>query len=134
MKNRQPALKKKSCTACNGSGQVSYFKGVSRFLLTSEECPECAGLGFIPTDHENDRPATTKPGRHQSRGDGQRAKLHPGLWVRIVQKQDQRSGRLTAGIIKDILTRSASHPHGIKVRLETGEVGRVKEIVPEAEG
>ena len=58
-----------------------------------------------------------------------RAQLRPGLEVEIVQKQDQRSGRLTRGVVKDILTKSASHPHGIKVRLEGGEVGRVKEIV-----
>jgi len=46
-------------------------------------------------------------------------------------KQDQRSGRLTAGVVQDILTRSALHPHGIKVRLEDGTVGRVKEIQPD---
>lgn len=51
-----------------------------------------------------------------------------GLEVLIVQKQDQRTGKQTGGIIKEILTRSAHHPHGIKVRLETGEVGRVQEI------
>jgi uncharacterized repeat protein (TIGR03833 family) len=50
--------------------------------------------------------------------------------VRIVQKQDQRSGRLTEGIVRAILTRSPDHPHGIKVRLESGEVGRVKQILP----
>ena len=55
--------------------------------------------------------------------------IKPGLRVNIVQKQDQRSGRLTRGIVKDVLTKSPHHPHGIKVRLETGEVGRVKEIV-----
>jgi uncharacterized repeat protein (TIGR03833 family) len=49
--------------------------------------------------------------------------------VRIVQKQDQRSGKLTEGIVADILTRSPRHPHGIKVRLTNGIVGRVKEIV-----
>lgn len=54
--------------------------------------------------------------------------IKPGLKVSIVQKQDQRSGRLTQGIVKDVLTKSAHHPHGIKVRLETGEVGRVKDI------
>jgi len=48
--------------------------------------------------------------------------------VAIVQKQDQPTGRLTEGIVKDILTNSPTHPHGIKVRLETGEVGRVQEI------
>jgi uncharacterized repeat protein (TIGR03833 family) len=58
-----------------------------------------------------------------------RKDITPGLWVHITQKQDQRSGRLTSGIVKDVLTKSASHPHGIKVRLETGEVGRVQEIV-----
>jgi uncharacterized repeat protein (TIGR03833 family) len=47
----------------------------------------------------------------------------------IVLKKDQRSGKLTEGIVKDILTNSPTHPHGIKVRLETGEVGRVKEII-----
>jgi uncharacterized repeat protein (TIGR03833 family) len=58
-----------------------------------------------------------------------RTDIRPGLRVHITQKPDQRSGRLTAGIVKDILTKSAYHPHGIKVRLETGEVGRVYEIV-----
>lgn len=51
--------------------------------------------------------------------------------MRIVQKQDQGTGRVTEGIVQDILTRSPDHPHGIKVRLETGEVGRVKEIMAE---
>lgn len=55
--------------------------------------------------------------------------VKPGLRVNIVQKQDQRSGRLTVGVVKKVLTRSAHHPHGIKVRLETGEIGRVKEIL-----
>ncbi|MDA3891120.1 MAG: YwbE family protein [Salinivirgaceae bacterium] len=54
-----------------------------------------------------------------------------GLPVKIVLKQDQRSGKLTEGIVKDILTNSPKHPHGIKVRLESGLVGRVKEIKPE---
>jgi len=52
-----------------------------------------------------------------------------GCDVMIVLKEDQRSGKLTEGVVKDILTNSANHPHGIKVRLESGEVGRVKEIV-----
>ncbi|ADR22326.1 hypothetical protein MATR_00320 [Marivirga tractuosa] len=51
--------------------------------------------------------------------------------VEIVQKQDQRSGDLTNGFVKKILTKSSFHPHGIKVMLETGEVGRVKEVVEE---
>ena len=52
-----------------------------------------------------------------------------GSQVRIVLKEDQRSGNLTEGFVKNILTNSSKHPHGIKVRLETGEVGRVKEIL-----
>jgi len=58
-----------------------------------------------------------------------RADIQPGARVRVVQKQDQRSGRLTEGTVQDILTRSATHPHGIKVRLTGGVVGRVKEIL-----
>lgn len=58
-----------------------------------------------------------------------RDEIGPGMEVQIVQKHDQRSGNLTRGVVKDILTKSSTHPHGIKVRLETGEVGRVKEIV-----
>jgi uncharacterized repeat protein (TIGR03833 family) len=58
-----------------------------------------------------------------------RVKISPGLYVRIVLKKDQRSEKLTEGIVKDILTKSPTHPHGIKVRLESGEVGRVKEIL-----
>jgi uncharacterized repeat protein (TIGR03833 family) len=60
-----------------------------------------------------------------------RADLKPGMQVRIVLKKDQRSGAFTAGRVKDILTKSLTHLHGIKVRLETGEVGRVKQILPE---
>jgi uncharacterized repeat protein (TIGR03833 family) len=56
-------------------------------------------------------------------------KISPGRHVRIVLKKDQRTGKLTEGIVKEILTRSPTHPHGIKVRLESGEVGRVKEIL-----
>lgn len=58
-----------------------------------------------------------------------RKDIRSGLEVYIVQKQDQRTGKRTRGIVKDILTNSAQHPHGIKVRLMTGEVGRVQEIV-----
>lgn len=66
--------------------------------------------------------------------DGQtRAKIKPGMTVLIVLKQDQRTGKLTMGIVKDILTKSPTHPHGIKVRLTNGQVGRVKEIVSTAE-
>jgi uncharacterized repeat protein (TIGR03833 family) len=58
-----------------------------------------------------------------------RADIKPGLHVKVVQKQDQRSGKLTEGTVKDILTNSSTHPHGIKVRLESGVVGRIKEIL-----
>ncbi|WP_263833189.1 YwbE family protein [Sulfurospirillum oryzae] len=58
-----------------------------------------------------------------------RSNIHKGVKVQIVLKEDQRTGKLTEGVVKDILTNSANHPHGIKVRLESGEVGRVKEII-----
>ena len=58
-----------------------------------------------------------------------RANIKAGLHVKIVLKKDQRSGVLTEGIVKDILTNSPTHPHGIKVRLTSGDVGRVKEII-----
>ncbi len=58
-----------------------------------------------------------------------RSNIQIGDQVQIVLKQDQRSGKLTSGIVKDILTKSPSHPHGIKVRLEDGQVGRVKDII-----
>jgi len=60
-----------------------------------------------------------------------RANIKPGLTVLIVLKQDQATGKLTKGIVKDILTKSPTHPHGIKVRLMDGQVGRVKEILEE---
>jgi uncharacterized repeat protein (TIGR03833 family) len=60
-----------------------------------------------------------------------RDEIRPGLRVRIVLKQDQRTGKLTEGTVKDLLTRAATHSRGIKVRLETGEVGRVREILAE---
>ena len=54
--------------------------------------------------------------------------------MRVVQKQDQRSGKLTEGTVDRILTNSATHPHGIKVRLVSGVVGRVKEVIPAGSG
>lgn len=57
-----------------------------------------------------------------------RANIRSGMSVAIVLKEDQESGRLTGGVVRDILTKSATHPHGIKVRLMSREVGRVKEI------
>lgn len=58
-----------------------------------------------------------------------RSDIKPGVHVKVVRKQDQLSGKLSEGIVKDILTNSASHPQGIKVRLQSGIVGRVKEIL-----
>jgi len=58
-----------------------------------------------------------------------RSNIHLGDTVDIVQKMDQRSGKLTRGVVKDILTNSPNHPHGIKVRLQTGQIGRVQAII-----
>jgi uncharacterized repeat protein (TIGR03833 family) len=58
-----------------------------------------------------------------------RSEIKPGLEVDIVLKQDQRTGKKTRGIVKDLLTNSPQHPHGIKVRLQDGQVGRVQNIV-----
>ena len=60
-----------------------------------------------------------------------KADIKTGTRVQVVQKQDQRSGKLTEGTVQEILTKSATHPHGIKVRLISGVVGRVKTILPE---
>lgn len=57
-----------------------------------------------------------------------RSEIRAGLRVCIVLKEDQRSGKLTEGVVQDILTKSSTHPHGIKVRLESGAVGRVKKM------
>ena len=59
----------------------------------------------------------------------QRSQIKPGIRVKIILKQDQRSGNLTEGTVKAILTRSSNHPHGIKVRLTDGKVGRVQTIM-----
>ncbi|WP_166420848.1 YwbE family protein [Pseudoalteromonas sp. Z1A8] len=58
-----------------------------------------------------------------------RSQISPGITVNIVLKEDQRSGTLTEGVVERLLTKSPNHPHGIKVRLEDGQVGRVKEIL-----
>ncbi|MGO4889082.1 YwbE family protein [Anaerobacillus sp. MEB173] len=58
-----------------------------------------------------------------------RKNISSGLHVNIVLKQDQKTGKLTAGVVKDILTKASFHPHGIKVRLEDGSIGRVKELL-----
>jgi uncharacterized repeat protein (TIGR03833 family) len=58
-----------------------------------------------------------------------RSDITTGMRVKVVQKQDQRTGTLTEGVVRDILTKSSHHPHGIKVRLEGSIVGRVKEVI-----
>ena len=58
-----------------------------------------------------------------------RSDIKPGMLVRVVEKQNQRTGKLTEGIVQRILTNSPNHPHGIKVMLDNGIVGRVKEII-----
>ena len=58
-----------------------------------------------------------------------RTEIKVGMQVKVIQKQDQRTGRLSEGVVQDILTNSSVHPHGIKVRLQSGIVGRVKEIL-----
>lgn len=74
-------------------------------------------------------PAEQKNGYIDQMDGKQRSNIKPGMEVAIVMKEDQRTGDLTTGFVKDLLTKSSFHPHGIKVRLETGEVGRVKEIL-----
>jgi uncharacterized repeat protein (TIGR03833 family) len=61
----------------------------------------------------------------------QRSDIRPGTRVEIILKKDQRTGKRTNGVVKDILTNSAFHPHGIKVRLEDGQIGRVQEVLSE---
>jgi len=68
--------------------------------------------------------------RRQGRPNSRRLDIRPGLVVEVVLKKDQQSGKRTRGIVKAILTTSSFHPHGIKVRLEDGRVGRVQEILP----
>ena len=63
----------------------------------------------------------------------QRSNIRAGVRVAIVLKQDQRTGKRTVGMVKDILTNSPNHPHGIKVRLTDGQVGRVQEILESEE-
>lgn len=60
-----------------------------------------------------------------------RKNIREGYWVEVVQKHHQRSGELTEGMVKRILTKSPTHPHGIKVMLDSGEVGRVKNVLTE---
>ncbi len=81
----------------------------------------------VALDGMRNRPVRAK--MFEPMADGcNRNEIRAGMEVSIVLKQDQRSGTLTRGVVRDILTNSANHPHGIKVRLEGGQVGRVKVI------
>ena len=77
----------------------------------------------------NEPQLTEKAGEFNQMNGQNRKDIVPGARVDIVLKQDQRSGKLTRGTVKDILTNSPNHPHGIKVRLTDGQVGRVKQIL-----
>jgi uncharacterized repeat protein (TIGR03833 family) len=95
-------------------------------------CKSCYPVKARP-GNTADPAASPKPGvgpAKESEMDGRnRMDIKPGSRVKVVQKQDQRSGKLTEGIVREILTNSPTHPHGIKVRLVSGIVGRVKEIL-----
>lgn len=89
------------------------------------------GAGASSMFSADDMPARTAMGKYGgSMMDGRnRGDIKAGAHVLVVRNQDQRSGKLTEGNVKDILTKSLTHPHGIKVRLESGVMGRVKEIL-----
>lgn len=94
---------------------------------------ELVGAAAEPDNQKPRKNAKTKRTARQEgikeMGGDKRADIKAGLKVRIVLKADQRTGKLTEGVVKDILTNSPTHPHGIKVRLMSGEVGRVKDIL-----
>ena len=106
-----------------------------KFLRTYGEVAkelEYADIQFLSEDLFDRSAAGKQSTKGNSHMDGKkRADIKPGSRVQVVQKQDQRSGKLTEGIVKTILTKSPRHPHGIKVRLESDIVGRVKEILPD---
>ncbi len=105
-----------------------------KFLRTYDEVAkelEYADIQFLPENILLSGGADELETQGKRKVDGRkRADISVGSRVNIVQKQDQRSGKLTEGIVKTILTKSPAHPHGIKVLLESGLVGRVKEILP----
>ena len=93
-------------------------------LFTCSQSTKTQIIPDIPDLHKY-----LQSGEREDKMDGRnRGDIIPGTEVSIVLKKDQRSGNLTDGIVKDILTNSGFHPHGIKVRLESGDVGRVKVI------
>lgn len=106
-----------------------------KFLRTHDEVAkelEYADIQFLPDDIFTRTMPENQPIQGNTNMDGRkRTDITPGARVQVVQKQDQRSGKLTEGIVKSILTKSPTHPHGIKVRLKSDIVGRVKEILPD---
>jgi uncharacterized repeat protein (TIGR03833 family) len=88
-------------------------------------------VDYIIGGHKERKGVQSKERRESMNGKN-RKDIVPGLEVDIVLKQDQRTGKRTRGIVKDILTNSSTHPHGIKVRLTDGQVGRVQEIIKKA--
>ena len=95
-------------------------------VTSREEKGTGSGVLFVSRFIENKLLRTMYPSSMTNKG---RINIKPGLRVSIILRKDQRSRILTEGIVKDILTKSPTHPHGIKVRLEDGQVGRVKEII-----
>lgn len=89
--------------------------------------PKTSKIRRLPTNRTSGTLVPLKNGNFMNRT--KRVDLKPGLKVLIVLKKDQRTGKLTEGLVRDILTKSPTHPHGIKVRLVSGLVGRVKEIL-----
>ena len=85
--------------------------------------------GVWGVQYRNDGKTALTGKTNRTMSGSMRSDIKPGLRVKIVLKQDQRTGQLTEGVVKDILTNSPTHPHGIKVRLEDGQVGRVKEVL-----
>lgn len=98
---------------------MGKYSPMTLVVIIGDNCLPCANVIFAETQ-------CTMEGT-------KRSNIHRGIRVRIVLKQDQRTGKLTEGVVKDILTNSSFHPHGIKVRLDDGQVGRVKEIIEEEE-
>lgn len=94
---------------------MNAFPKEKQCFLGTKGAGQCAGMGYVSQEVIEMIEMV-------------RVDIKPGMRVQVVQKQDQRSGKLTEGIVKDVLTKSATHPHGIKVRLESGIVGRVKKF------
>lgn len=119
--------------ATQKSGHPTYSSGLGREIsprtcLSGSFCiavsPAFGSAAYIAYHDGNERMKQVSSNLGQ-----QRSEIHPGQEVDIVLKKDQATGALTRGIVKDILTNSPTHPHGIKVRLQDGKVGRVKGII-----